>query len=114
VKVVYAPDLVVYHNHGRRSYGAVRTAAHDYGVSTGALYCKHILDGDRNIARVAYRDLRATVKRSLRVLVGHRPARPHDILPYDLMTGMVLYGSRQAGCALGLTGRSIRRGQTTG
>jgi glycosyltransferase involved in cell wall biosynthesis len=106
VKIVYAPDLVVYHNHGRRTYRDVRASGRAYGVATGALYCKHIVRGDRDIARVAYRDLRATAKRSLRVLLGQQSFKPNDIRPHDLMTGMMLYGSQQAVRAMGLGARS--------
>ena len=59
-----------------------------------------------------YRDLRATAKRSLRVLLGQQSLKPNDIRPHDLMTGMMLYGSQQAGRALGLSGRSAPRNET--
>ena len=39
--------------------------------------------------------------------------KPNDIRPHDLMTGMMLYGSQEAGRAMGLSARSRPGNQTS-
>jgi len=47
LKIVYAPDLVVYHNHGRRTEEEAVRLRRNYAVGRGSFYCKHVLAGDR-------------------------------------------------------------------
>jgi glycosyltransferase involved in cell wall biosynthesis len=63
-KIVYSPDLVVYHNHGRRTDTQVRSLIRKYAIGRGSFYCKHLLHGDQLLMRIMYWDILS----SLRVL----------------------------------------------
>jgi glycosyltransferase involved in cell wall biosynthesis len=41
IPVRYAPELVIYHFHGRRAFGDIRKLMHGYSIGNGALYAKH-------------------------------------------------------------------------
>lgn len=65
--VIYCPDIVVYHNHGRKTPTEAEELTAGYQIGRGAFYAKHILAGDRRIQRYTYWDyyngLRALVTR---------------------------------------------------
>lgn len=46
LKIVYSPDVVIFHDHGRRTPQQFENLKYQYNFSRGALYCKHILKGD--------------------------------------------------------------------
>jgi glycosyltransferase involved in cell wall biosynthesis len=70
-KVLYSPDVIVYHNHGRRTETESSAAMHGYVVGRGAFYAKHVRRGDRFVQRLALREGYETV----RDLVGRIPNR---------------------------------------
>jgi GT2 family glycosyltransferase len=41
VPILYEPDLVVWHEHGRRTTDCVRAVGRDYAVGNGAVYLRH-------------------------------------------------------------------------
>jgi glycosyltransferase involved in cell wall biosynthesis len=53
-RVVYSPDLVVLHDHGRRTDAQVRSLQQVYLRGRGAIYAKHLLQRDPTIIRLAY------------------------------------------------------------
>jgi len=61
-KILYSPDFVVYHNHGRRTDAQVRILMKGYIIGRGAFYCKHILKGDLEVLKMAYREIYWLVK----------------------------------------------------
>jgi GT2 family glycosyltransferase len=67
-KIVYSPDLLVYHNHGRNTDEQVRALNRSYVIGRGAFYCKHILAGDRAVAKMAYWETRSLIRDSLKKL----------------------------------------------
>jgi GT2 family glycosyltransferase len=62
-KIAYAPEAVLYHNHGRRTAGAVDRLTEQYVRGKGAFYCKHVIAGDRLLAKVAYWEIRNRLKK---------------------------------------------------
>jgi glycosyltransferase involved in cell wall biosynthesis len=69
-KVAYAPQVMVYHNHGRKSDEELFQVLRGYAIGRGALYCKYILSTDRNMLRIAYWDIRSVLKRFLQNLIA--------------------------------------------
>jgi glycosyltransferase involved in cell wall biosynthesis len=63
VKLVYEPSLFVRHDHGRRSLADQSSILRCYGVARGAVYAKHILQGDRTLARKMYWELGTICRR---------------------------------------------------
>jgi GT2 family glycosyltransferase len=57
VRVVFCPQMVVYHHHGR-SEEQQRSVNRNYAVGRGAFYCKHIVRGDLLALSVAWCELR--------------------------------------------------------
>jgi len=52
--ILYSPDVLVYHAHGRRTPADRRNLERGYFKGRGAVYCKHILSMDRVVLRAAY------------------------------------------------------------
>jgi glycosyltransferase involved in cell wall biosynthesis len=53
-KILYAPSVLVYHNHGRRTHEAGAALLRSYNIGRGAFYAKHLLSGDMFAARLMY------------------------------------------------------------
>jgi glycosyltransferase involved in cell wall biosynthesis len=91
LRVDYVPDVVVYHNHGRRTEADVRRLYARYGVSVGAFYGKHALRGDRAMFAMAVRHAGALLAgTALGVLGGGRRGRANRIRVRDMLTGAAL------------------------
>lgn len=54
IKIVYSPDVLVLHNHGRTTEEQIQALNRGYVVGRGAFYCKHILAADKNVLKMAY------------------------------------------------------------
>jgi glycosyltransferase involved in cell wall biosynthesis len=88
LSIVYVPEVLVYHNHGRRTEADVRHLYAAYGVSMGAFYGKYLLRGDLTIGRMVYRHVRSMLMDGFRRLV--RPSssgRLNQIRMRDLLSG---------------------------
>lgn len=53
-KIVYSPDILIYHDHGRQTEGDRQKLLRLYVIGRGAFYMKYILQGDDRIIRKAY------------------------------------------------------------
>ncbi len=62
LKLVYCPDILIYHNHGRRTLYQVKMLNTGYTIGQGAFYCKHILMGDKKILVVSGRRLYSVIR----------------------------------------------------
>jgi GT2 family glycosyltransferase len=84
IDVVYCPDIVVYHNHGRKTPDQAARLTAGYQIARGAFYAKHALAGDPRIRRALYWEYyggvrtllanpldRAKAGRELRVLANY-------------------------------------------
>lgn len=65
LRAEYTPDVLVYHNHGRRTAAQVRALKRVYTVARGALFCKYLMARDPAILKRIKHDtmfhVRATV-----------------------------------------------------
>jgi GT2 family glycosyltransferase len=68
LKIVYSPDVLLYHNHGRRTDEQVRALNRSYVIGRGGFYCKHILVGDRDVLKMAYWEIGSLIKASFKNL----------------------------------------------
>jgi glycosyltransferase involved in cell wall biosynthesis len=83
-KLAYVPEVLVYHNHGRRPGKAVDRLIESYTLGRGAVYGKHVSRGDRLLAREAYWELCKHLKR-----VAQRDNLSHELrLLRYLLTGI--------------------------
>jgi GT2 family glycosyltransferase len=72
VEIAYAPDVLLYHAHGRRSELDRRKLERGYLIGRGAFYAKHILARDRQVTRLAYWELSALAKSLVRRALTRR------------------------------------------
>jgi GT2 family glycosyltransferase len=78
LKIVYAPDVVVCHAHGRSTLDAIQQVTDKYAMGRGGFYWKHIIRGDLKIAKRAGREIFYLIRASLtsRREHGWRPSAP--------------------------------------
>lgn len=61
-RIEYTPDVLVYHNHGRRTDAAYKATWKLYVIGKGVFFGKYILRGRVEVLKFAYWDLNAEVK----------------------------------------------------
>lgn len=61
-RMLYCPDVCVYHNHGRRTETQVALLEKGYVTGRGAFYLKHILKGDMEVLKMAYWEIAALMR----------------------------------------------------
>ena len=61
IRIEYLPDILLYHNHGRRSDSDVADVHRKYIRGRGSFYAKHIIKGDRLVLKLAYWEIRSTL-----------------------------------------------------
>lgn len=87
VPVVYEPDLLVHHHHGRRGARTWRRQSGDYAIGIGAMAAKHAHAGDYRLVKAAYWYLRA----ALRLWRDDRRAWPELRARLQVLTGALGY-----------------------
>jgi GT2 family glycosyltransferase len=89
LKIIYSPDVLVYHNHGRRIDVQGIQVSRNYLRGRGAFYCKHIVRADREVLKYAYWEVRGLVKEALNhISGGHWPSRQLTCL-HDMLRGAI-------------------------
>ncbi|WP_319405982.1 glycosyltransferase [uncultured Desulfosarcina sp.] len=61
-KMAYFPNILIYHNHGRRTDMQVDKLTRGYVIGQGAFYCKHIFKGDFTAGHLFLIELKRNVK----------------------------------------------------
>ncbi|MBW4056651.1 MAG: glycosyltransferase family 2 protein [Proteobacteria bacterium] len=91
LKMTYCPDVVVYHNHGRRTNQQVSTLMKGYTTGRGAFYCKHVINGDYNVAKMVYWEIKSVILTFLND--SHNSELRKKTLEhlYGLLVGVVYY-----------------------
>ncbi len=67
-EVVYCPDILAHHNHGRKTPEAGKALTAGYQIARGAFYAKHTLLGDRRVQRYVYWEIYGLIRAMLRSL----------------------------------------------
>lgn len=62
-KVIFSPDPLIYHHHGRKSEVAVQETRRNYKPGRGAFYVKNLLDGNWDVLKILYVQLRPPLRR---------------------------------------------------
>ncbi len=88
-KMVYSPDVLVYHNHGRKSEKVIDTLNKKYLIGRGAFYCKYVLRGDLNIFLMASREIYGICKGIVKDILHGNPVNKKITMIGALMTGVV-------------------------
>ncbi len=61
-KIAYSPEVIIFHNHGRRTKLEEDKTSFAYAFGRGALYAKYILRLDFRIVPIAFRELYGLTK----------------------------------------------------
>ena len=88
-KMVYFPDVLVYHNHGRRTEKDVQDLNQRDMIVRGAFYCKYILRGDINIFLMAFWEIYVILASLIKNLLEGKPIEKNRRRLCDLMTGII-------------------------
>ncbi len=75
IRIEYLPNVLVYHNHGRRSESDVADVHRKYVRGRGSFYVKHIFKGDRSALRMACWELQSTLGDLAKKLLSGKSAR---------------------------------------
>lgn len=87
LKIVYSPDVLVYHNHGRTTDAQIQALNRCYVVGRGAFYCKHILAGDRNVLKMAYWEFSSLTKGMFKDFFAGKKIQEQGRLLWALLVG---------------------------
>ena len=87
LKLAYCPDVLVYHNNGRRTDSQVRSLNKGYGIGRGAFYCKHFIKADREILKLIYWETRSLVKSIIQNCSGGKPIERQKSILLSLLIG---------------------------
>ena len=86
-RLIYAPDVVVFHNHKRVTHEQVMRLRRSYSYADGALLFKHAIAGDGQAARRLYWTLRGLVRRVIRPEPWLRSRHDNARLLLDCISG---------------------------
>ena len=89
IRIEYLPDIVLYHNHGRRSDSDVADVQRKYVRGRGSFYAKHIVKGDRLVLNLAYWEIRSTLVSLAKNLLTGKSVREEWKLISFLFAGAV-------------------------
>ena len=90
-RMLYCPDLCVYHNHGRRLDSQVASLLKGYTRGRGAFYFKHIVKGDAGVLKIAYWQLSALINTVIRSSNGEKTRWETIRYLQDLLVGGYYY-----------------------
>jgi hypothetical protein len=65
--VLYAPSVLVFHNHGRRTRKDELALRRAYDTGRGAFFAKHILSGDVFAAKLMYWTMKNRIHQAVRM-----------------------------------------------
>jgi glycosyltransferase involved in cell wall biosynthesis len=89
LKMVYAPEVKVFHNHGRTSDAQIHALNRKYVVGRGAFYCKHIFGQDTKVLKMAYWEVSSQCKAFCQNLLRRKAVGKELRLLSALATGAV-------------------------
>jgi len=90
-EVHYVPEIVVHHNHGRRTSKQIKQLRKGYGYGLGAFYAKYFSSSDRQVMRWAYWDLRHTITCHILRALFFVKSREELRRIYYVLVGMLIY-----------------------
>jgi GT2 family glycosyltransferase len=89
LKIIYSPDVLVYHNHGRRTDEQIKSLMHGYAVGRGAFYCKYILGGDKDIMHFACSEMTSLLKGIIKRLIKGQSSANQRLFFVSILIGFM-------------------------
>ena len=90
-KMVYSPEALVFHKHGRKTQQEDDAVNRGYGMGRGGLYFKHILRLDYKIVGIACEEVYSLSKTLLKGFLVRKNFRYHRITLPALFAGAFRY-----------------------
>ncbi len=90
-KIVYSPEVMVLHNHGRKSESEDFALSRLYAMGRGGLYCKHILRADLKMASIAADEIYGLSKTLLKGFMIRKDFPHHRIMLPGVLRGAINY-----------------------
>lgn len=90
-KMVYAPEVLVFHRHGRKTQAEDNALMRAYGIGRGAVYCKNILQLDINILKIACEEVYSLSKTVLKGFILRKTFLYHQIALPSIFLGALYY-----------------------
>jgi GT2 family glycosyltransferase len=87
--IKYYPDIVVYHNHGRKTDAQVKAVGKRYVRGRGGFYCKYILQGDRIIMKMALYEVASVMKSLIKNLLLRKSVKSQWRVTWGLIVGVI-------------------------
>lgn len=94
-KIAYFPEVMVFHNHGRRTEVDEDKTSFAYALGRGALYIKHMLRCDSQIAKIAFRELYDLTKTLTKGAITRTEFRYHRLALPAVLLGALYYSQAQ-------------------
>ena len=91
LKIVYSPEVMVFHNHGRRTELDENKTSFTYAFGRGAFYVKYILRLDFQIAGIAIRELSDLIKTLTKGLITRTKFPYHRLTLPAIFLGALSY-----------------------
>ncbi len=88
-EMVYSPEIMVYHNHGRRTEEQVRKLNKGYAIGKGAFYCKHILRGNPEVLKMALVEVISLIKGLVKNMIRLRSTDKQRMMLCALILGSI-------------------------
>jgi glycosyltransferase involved in cell wall biosynthesis len=89
LKLIYSPDVLIYHNHGRRNEAQIRSLIKGYAVGRGAFYCKYILMADKDVIHFAYAEILSLIKGMIKRFVKGQSSTNQRLFFASMLIGFM-------------------------
>jgi GT2 family glycosyltransferase len=89
LKIIYSPDVLVYHNHGRRNDEQINALNKGYALGRGAFYCKYILMADKDVIHLAYAEISSLIKGMMKRRVRGQLSTNQRLTFTSILTGFM-------------------------
>jgi GT2 family glycosyltransferase len=94
-KIVYSPDVMVFHNHGRRTEFDENQTTFAYGLGRGSFYLKNLQRFDFHIARIACKEVYDLCKTLTKNVITRTKSPYHRLTLPALFLGAIYYCQSQ-------------------
>jgi GT2 family glycosyltransferase len=90
-KIAYSPEVIIFHNHGRRTKVEEDNTSFSYAFGRGALYAKHTLLLDFRILPIAFRELYGLTKTLTKGVITRKRFPYHRLVLPAILSGAFYY-----------------------
>jgi GT2 family glycosyltransferase len=89
LKIIYSPDVLVYHNHGRRNDEQIKALYKGYAIGRGAFYCKYILMADKDVFHLARSAVSSLMKQIIKRFLKGRSSAHQRLFLIAIVIGFM-------------------------